>query len=100
MAVRTVARVNEHWDPAKARANLRKHGVSFREASTIERDPMLLVTEDRTHSTDERRWTGIGLSNLGRMLWVTYTYRGLTMRPITARRATKRERNEYFSRTR
>jgi uncharacterized DUF497 family protein len=92
--------VSEPWDPEKAEANLRKHGVGFPEAMTVERDPRLLMTEDRLHSLDEERWIVIGVSNRGRVLRVTCTYRNGRMRPITARRATKRERHEYFRGTR
>jgi uncharacterized protein len=92
--------VSEPWDPKKAETNLRKHGVGFPEAATLERDPRLMMTEDRLHSLDEERWVVIGVSNRGRVLRVTCTYRDGRMRPITARRATKRERNEYFRGTR
>ena len=87
--------MSEPWDPEKAEANLRKHGVGFPEAVTLERDARLLMTEDRLHSLDEERWIVIGVSNRGRVLRVTCTYRNGRMRPITARRATKRERHVY-----
>jgi uncharacterized protein len=92
--------VSEPWDPEKAEANLRKHGVGFPEAMTVERDPRLLMTEDRSHSLGEQRWILVGISGRGQLLWVTCTYRHGRMRPITAGRATKRERNEYFRGTR
>lgn len=88
--------MSEPWDPEKAEGNLRKHGVDFPEAMTIERDPMRLTIEDQAHSGEEQRFMVIGMSRAMRLLHVTCTYRGDTMRPISARRATKRERNEYF----
>jgi hypothetical protein len=73
--------------------------VSFEEAVTIDRDPRILTRPDPHHSIDEERWTGIGLSNKGRLLWVAFTDRHDRMWPITARRATKRERHEYLYRS-
>ena len=87
--------MSEPWDPAKARANLRKHGVSFNEARTVWRDEEKLVTEDRDHSRTETRYTVLGFSARGRLPRVTCTLGDDTMRPISARRATKRERHEY-----
>ena len=92
--------MSEPWDPEKAEANLRKHGVGFPEAMTVENDPALLTLKDYLHSIDEERLTVIGMSTLGRVLRVTCTYRRGRMRPITARRATKRERNDYLHGTR
>ena len=92
--------MSEPWDPEKAEANLRKHGVGFPEAMTVENDPIRLTLKDYLHSIDEERLTVIGMSRLGRLLRVTCTYRHGRMRPITARRATKRERNDYLRGTR
>ena len=92
--------MSEPWDPRKAEANLRKHGVGFPEAMTVERDPRLLMTEDLPHSLGEQRWILVGISGHGTLLCVTCTYRHGRMRPISARRATKRERNDYLRGTR
>ncbi len=92
--------MSEPWDPAKAHANLRKHGVGFPEAVTIERDSRLLRRVDTLHSLTEERWILIGTSNRGRILRMTCVYRRGSIRPITARRATKRERDEYIHGTR
>jgi uncharacterized DUF497 family protein len=92
--------VSEPWDPEKAEANLRRHGVDFPEAMTVERDPHRLTRNDHSHSIDEDGLTVIGRSRLGRLLRVTCTYRNGRMRPISARRATKRERHEYLYGTR
>lgn len=92
--------MDERWDPHKAASNLRKHGVSFDEAITVERDARHLMWPDAAHSMVEDRYHLLGVSDRGRILLVTGTYRWGTLRPITARRATKRERYEYRSRSR
>jgi hypothetical protein len=96
--VATFARVSEPWDPAKAEANLRKHGVGFPEAMTVEDDDFRLTDRDLAHSAAEARWNVIGTSAKGRILFVVCTYQRGKMRPISARRATKRECHEYWSR--
>lgn len=100
MVVRTVARVDEPWDPVKARQNLGKHGVSFEEAQTVDEDEFRLTEPDVAHSLDEPRYRVIGASVKLRVLHVTCTYRAGRMRPISARRATKRECYEYLRGTR
>jgi hypothetical protein len=92
--------VSEPWDPDKDRRNLAKHGVPFREAMTVIDNPAVLILEDVAHSNQEPRWTFVGVSSAGRILRVTVTPRGATLRPISARRASKRERHAYRSRTR
>jgi uncharacterized DUF497 family protein len=87
--------VSEPWDPAKAAANLRKHSVGFPEAMTVDDDDHRLTTPDFAHSVGEERFHVIGRSAKGRVLHVTCTYRNHMMRPISARRATKREQHEY-----
>lgn len=82
------------WDRAKAAANLRKHRVSFREASTVLQDPLSTTFPDPA-SASEQRFVTIGTSALGRLLVVAHTDRGETMRLISARRATRRERGFY-----
>jgi uncharacterized DUF497 family protein len=88
------------WDARKAIGNLRKHGVSFEEAATIFSDPEGLDWEDFEHSLSERRSTRIGFSVAGRILFVVYTIRKLknekeTVRIISARQATRKERQAY-----
>jgi uncharacterized DUF497 family protein len=89
--------VDEPWDQRKARLNLRKHGVSFDEAATVERDRWRIMWLDEEHSVEEDRYHLLGMSSRGRTLQVTGTIRHGRIRPITARRATKRERHEYGS---
>jgi uncharacterized DUF497 family protein len=83
------------WDPAKATANLKKHRVSFHEAATVLEDPLSTTFPDESHSTDEQRFVTIGASMRGRLLVVAHTDRDDTIRIISARQATRRERAFY-----
>ena len=85
------------WDPQKAETNIEKHGVSFEEASTAFRDPFSLTIDDPLHSTGEVRMVQIGISHKNRLLVVVHTERGDNIRIISARKATKKERNNYES---
>jgi uncharacterized DUF497 family protein len=83
------------WDPAKAAANLKKHGVSFEEAATSMLDPLALAQEDRA-STSEARWILVGMSAATRLLTVIYTLRSEErVRLISARKATRKEASYY-----
>jgi uncharacterized DUF497 family protein len=83
------------WNPNKARVNLTKHGVSFEEASTIFADPLYLDFFDPDHSDEEARFIIVGQSVERRLLVVSYTDRGGTVRLISAREATTVERKAY-----
>jgi uncharacterized DUF497 family protein len=83
------------WDPRKAALNLAKHGVSFEEATTAFRDPLSATAPDPDHSVGESRFITFGLSAKGRLLVVSHTERGETIRLISARLATKQERKIY-----
>jgi uncharacterized DUF497 family protein len=83
------------WDSAKALANLRKHGVSFEEATTVFADPLSLTISDPDHSTDEAHFLDLGLSHRGQLLVVSYTERGDQIRIISARPASRVERKTY-----
>lgn len=84
------------WDRRKAAANLRKHGVSFDEASTVFRDPLARVFDDEDHSQDQPREIIIGHSAVGRLLLFSFTERTENvLRIISARPATTREREDY-----
>lgn len=84
------------WDQEKAVQNLKKHGVSFEEAKTVFGDRLSSAREDPAHSTDgEQRFLIIGQSNKRRTLVVVHTERGDTIRIISARKATDRERDDY-----
>ncbi|HLA06756.1 MAG TPA: BrnT family toxin [Anaerolineales bacterium] len=81
------------WDPEKARFNLRKHGVSFADATAALEDERALTLED--DHLDEQRFITIGADALGRILVVIYTYRSEAIRIISARNATPSERRYY-----
>ena len=83
------------WDKAKASANLRKHGVSFEEAATVFADELSLTIPDPDHSQAEARFILLGTSYLGKMLVVVHTERGDSIRIISARPASRRERQQY-----
>jgi uncharacterized DUF497 family protein len=83
------------WDPGKAEANQKKHGVSFEEASTTFTDPLHIVIADPRHSQGEERFVVFGLSNAGRLLAVMHTERGQKIRLISARMITPGERRQY-----
>jgi len=87
------------WDPRKAAANAEKHGVSFDEAVTIFLDTNALDGPDLQHSTAEARFRRLGRSAEGRILVVVYALRSTghaeTIRLISARRASRREREAY-----
>ena len=83
------------WDEDKAATNKKKHRVSFDEASTVFSDPLAAIFEDAAHSAEEQREIMIGYSARGNLLLVAFTERGETIRIISARRATKRERMNH-----
>jgi hypothetical protein len=83
------------WDSEKARLNLKKHGMSFNEASTIFNDPLSVTFPDPDHSYGEERYVIIGLSSANRILVVPYTDRADCVRIISAREATRNERRFY-----
>ena len=83
------------WDLAKAESNIRKHGVSFEEATSVFGDPLAVTFCDPYHSLAEERVISIGLSYRRRLLVVAHTSRANRLRIITARRATPRERRGY-----
>lgn len=90
------------WDPEKERANIKKHAVTFEEASYIFSDPYALNKYDDAHSEDEERWVLLGKSLNEVMLVVVHTYRdkdGIELvRIISARKATGNECKVYESR--
>lgn len=83
------------WDAVKAAANLMRHGVSFTEAATTFQDPLASIHADPGHSASERREIIVGHSSRGRLLVVSFTDRGGNIRLISARAATRRERQDY-----
>jgi uncharacterized DUF497 family protein len=87
------------WDPQKAGLNLRKHGVSFSEASTAFGDPLAATIPDPSHSYFEIRFLTMGVSSQGRLLVVSHTEDDESLRLISAREATAQERRRYESGT-
>jgi len=83
------------WDDDKARDNWLKHHVSFAEASTVFGDPLAFTIDDPLHSEGEDRLITTGRSVLGLTIIVVHTQRRRTIRLISARRATPRERRCY-----
>ena len=83
------------WEPQKAKINLKKHGVSFAEASTAFEDVLSLTIDDPLHSSEEERLVLIGMSFKNRLTIVVHTERGDNIRIISARKATKKERKYY-----
>ena len=83
------------WDTNKAQLNLKNHGISFDEASTVFSDPLSHTIDDPLHSEDEERFVLIGRSIQGRLLVIVHTERGDRIRIISARLATKKERFRY-----
>jgi hypothetical protein len=87
--------VTVEWDPVKAEINLKKHQVSFEEASTVFDDPLFITFLDVEHSDDEERYITLGLSQRNRLLLIAHTDREEIIRIISARKATKNERRFY-----
>lgn len=81
------------WDPNKAKSNLKKHGVNFADAVGVFEDEDAITIEDEHES--ESRFITIGRDFLRRILVVVYTFRGVIIRIISARKATARERKIY-----
>jgi uncharacterized DUF497 family protein len=84
------------FDPAKAKANLRKHGVAFSDAEQALRDPNALTIED-PDAEDEQRFITLGMDAIGRVLVVIHTQRGEPIRIISARKASRREMENYHA---
>jgi uncharacterized DUF497 family protein len=87
--------VEFEWNSAKAVSNLAKHGVSFEEALTVFDDPLALILDDEEHSYGELREIIIGHSDQNRLVLACFTERSEKVRIINARRATRREREDY-----
>ena len=83
------------WNASKAARNLKVHGVSFDDASTVFGDPLAGTIDDPLHSQAERRSVTIGVAASGKLLVVSHTDRGDAIRLISARPATRAERRAY-----
>ena len=88
------------WDPAKAKANLSKHAVSFQLATSVLRDPLAVTIYDEGHSERDERWVTIGQATNGQILVVVHTFEWTTeqdarIRIISARKADRHELTDY-----
>ncbi|MYF50598.1 MAG: BrnT family toxin [Gammaproteobacteria bacterium] len=83
------------WDPDKAKRNWRDHRTSFSEAASVFPDPLSITDVDPDHSLDENRYIIVGRSENDRLLMVAHAHRGDTIRIISARTLTPRERKQY-----
>lgn len=89
------------WDENKNRANIRKHGVDFREAVYVFSDPDALSIPDDEHSEEEERWALLGKNLTDKTLLVIHTYcQDDLIRIISARKATPTEQSAYLKRAR
>ena len=84
------------YDPEKARANSKKHGVSFSDAEGVLADPLAFTVED-PDAQGERRYISIGLGSAGELLVLVWTQRDDQFRLISLRRPTRKERKQYES---
>ena len=91
--------IHFEWDQAKAISNLRKHGVSFEEASEVFRDPLAITLYDRKHSHEEERWITLGQVGGRRIVVAIHTWKEsentILVRIISARQATAHEAKTY-----
>ena len=82
------------WDCNKEKLNIRKHGINFQTASKVFADDDKIILYDTLHSNEEDRYTVLG--DIGKILFVVFTYRNDNIRIISARMATARERKVYY----
>ena len=82
------------WNPAKARANIARHGIAFEDAELALTDPAGLTRED-PDARGEARFVTVGADALGRIVAVVYAYSGDDVRLISARPATRKEKEAY-----
>ncbi len=83
------------WDERKRRANIAKHGIDFVDAARVFGGPVI-ETEDRRRDYGERRLRALGEFQ-GRVIYVVYTWRRERRRIISARRASRDERETYYA---
>jgi hypothetical protein len=86
--------MNIIWDPNKAETNFNKHGIRFSDAEMVLYDSFSMTIEEQIVA-DEIRYVTVGTDAVGRILAVVYSYRKNTIRLISARKATRKERKQY-----
>ena len=89
--------VSFEWDYEKEKKNIKKHGITFEEASTVFSDEFAILFDDPEHSEDEDRFLILGMSECAKICIVCHCYRAedAVIRIISARRATKNEERRY-----
>lgn len=92
----TLSNMNFEWDATKAARNLVKHGISFSEAALVFADPRRLTVTDTRHQTEHRENTTGMIAGL-LVATVTHTDRSGVIRIISARPASRQERNHYHA---
>ena len=90
--------IHFEWDELKNRINTYKHGISFGEASTVFYDANAILFDDPNHSNEEDRFLILGISRRAHICIVSHCYRDQdeTIRIISARKATKHEKEAYY----
>jgi uncharacterized protein len=83
------------WDDVKAKLNFAKHGVHFKTARDVFRDPFAVEEIDDREDYGEDRFTIVGMGR-ERLLFVAYTMRGEAVRIISARGAEPNEERDYY----
>lgn len=83
------------WDPQKAEANFKRHGVRFPEAEPVFEDDYAITIKDDESDSGEQRFVSMGMGVKGRVLVVVYCYRGSNIRIISARMAEAQEQRQY-----
>lgn len=83
------------WDDGNIEKNWELHGVAFWESEEVFFNRPLVVSDDRQHSTSERRYRALGQTDAGRFLFISFTVRNSTIRVISARNITRRETRAY-----
>lgn len=91
--VHTIIEMAYQWNRDKAAANLRKHGIDFADAVSVFSDDLAITIPDERF--EEERFVTIGMDGFARVLVVVYTLRGDEIRLISARQATRQERQQY-----
>ena len=82
------------WDPNKAEINFKKHGIRFSDADVVLYDPFAMTLEEHVVA-NEQRFVTVGADAVGRIIAVVYSYRADTIRLISGRKATSKERKQY-----
>lgn len=85
------------WDPDKAEINFKKHKIRFSDAEMVLYDPFAMTLEEHVVAT-EQRFVTVGSDAVGRTIAVVFSYRNDTIRLISARKATPKERRQYETR--